>query len=82
VWDKDLRDAHLQHPLLDGNQIQSLFGLQKGGRYLKSTIDELLAWQFDHINSGIEEAKAWLLNQQERLGIPRPAQVSCSDLLR
>lgn len=82
VWDKDLRDAHLQQPLLDGNQIQNIFGLQKGGRFLKSTLDELLAWRFDHINSGIEEAKAWLLSQQERLGIPRPAQESCSDLLR
>lgn len=39
VWDKDLRDAHLQHPLLNGNQIQSLFGLQKGGRFLKSALE-------------------------------------------
>ena len=70
VWEKDLRDAHLQRPLLDGNQIQGLFSLQKGGRFLKSAIDNLLAWKFDHIDSGIGEAKAWLLDQQERLGIP------------
>ncbi|KAK3943911.1 putative tRNA nucleotidyltransferase [Diplogelasinospora grovesii] len=70
VWDKDLRDAHLQRPLLDGNEIQSLFGLRKGGKFLKSALDDLLAWQFDHVDSGIGEAKAWLLGQRERLGVP------------
>jgi hypothetical protein len=70
VLDKDLRDAHLQRPLLDGNEIQSLFGLRRGGEFLKIALDGLLAWQFDHVDSGVAEAKAWLLDQQERLGIP------------
>ena len=70
VWDHDLRDAHLQRPLLDGNEIQMLFGLQQGGRFLKSALDGLVEWQFDHVESGIGEAKAWLLDQRERLEIP------------
>ncbi len=70
VWDKDLRDAHLQRPLLNGNEIQSLFGLQKGGKFLKRALNHLLAWQLDHVDSGTREAKAWLLDQRERLGIP------------
>jgi tRNA nucleotidyltransferase/poly(A) polymerase len=76
VWDKDLRDAHLQRPLLDGNEIQRLFGVQKGGKFLKSALDGLVAWQFDHIDSGIGEAKAWLLGQQERLGIPSSSKTT------
>ena len=70
VCENDLRDAHLQRPLLNGNLIQSLFGLQRGGNFLKTAIDELMAWQFDHTNSSVEEAEAWLLSQQERIGIP------------
>lgn len=65
-----LRDAHLQRPLLDGNEIQALFGLQKGGRYLKDALDGLVAWQFDHPEGGVEEASAWLLEERVRLGIP------------
>ena len=38
--------------------------------FLKRAIDELMEWQFDHIDSPIGEAEAWLLDQQERLGIP------------
>lgn len=70
VWDKGLRDAHLQRPLLDGNEVQRLFGLRTGGRFLKSALDDLIEWQFDHAGSGIEEAKAWLLDQRVGLGIP------------
>ncbi|KAJ8125675.1 hypothetical protein O1611_g7961 [Lasiodiplodia mahajangana] len=70
VWDQDLRNAHLQRPLLNGNEIQSLFGLQKGGKYLKSAIDGLMTWQFEHVDGQVEDAKGWLLGQQNRLGIP------------
>ncbi|KAI1748272.1 putative poly(A) polymerase [Xylaria castorea] len=70
VWDQDLRDAHLQRPLLNGNEIQRLFGLQKGGKYLKSALDGLMAWQLEHIDGEVEDAKAWLLGQQKRLGNP------------
>ena len=70
VWDTDLRDAHLLRPLLDGNEMQDLFGLQQGGRFLKSALDGLVEWQFDHVEGGIGEAKAWLLGQRESLEIP------------
>jgi len=70
VWDQDLRDAHLQRPLLNGNEIQVLFGLQKGGKYLKTVLDELIAWQFEHNDGQVEDTKQWLLGQQKRLGIP------------
>ncbi|KAM4064985.1 poly A polymerase head domain-containing protein [Hirsutella rhossiliensis] len=70
VYDNGLRDAHLQRPLLDGNEIQRIFGLQKGGQFLKTALDGLLAWQFDHAESGIEDAKMWLLDRRESLGIP------------
>lgn len=70
VYDNGLRDAHLQRPLLNGNEMQGIFGLQKGGKFLKTALDGLLAWQFDHAEGGIEDAKTWLLDGRERLGIP------------
>ncbi|QPH01256.1 hypothetical protein C2857_005455 [Epichloe festucae Fl1] len=76
VWDNDLRNSHLQRPLLDGNEMQSLFGLRKGGRFLKSAIDGLVAWQFDHSESGVEEAKVWLLGQRGAFGIPQAGNIS------
>lgn len=76
VWDNNLRNSHLQRPLLDGNEMQSLFGLQKGGRFLKSAIDSLIAWQFDHNESGVEEAKVWLLGQRGAFGIPQASRSS------
>ncbi|KAH9890775.1 putative poly(A) polymerase [Xylariomycetidae sp. FL2044] len=70
VCDEDLADAYLQCPLLKGNEIQVLFGLQKGGKFLKHAIKDLIAWQFDHVEGTIEEAKAWLIDQRERWDIP------------
>ncbi|KAK4039987.1 hypothetical protein C8A01DRAFT_46635 [Parachaetomium inaequale] len=69
VSDNGLRSAHAQRPLLDGNEVLGLFGLQKGGKFLKEALDGLVAWQFDHVEGGVEEAKAWLLGQRGRLGI-------------
>ncbi|KAG6106697.1 hypothetical protein E4U31_000634 [Claviceps sp. LM219 group G6] len=71
VWRTGLQDAYLQRPILDGNQVQQLFGLQKGGKFLKTALDGLVEWQFDHAESGVEEAKAWLLDRREELGIPQ-----------
>ena len=70
VLDQNLEDAHLQRPLLDGNEVQQLFGLSKGGKFIKDAIDAQLAWHFDRPHSGVREAKEWLLGQRERLGIP------------
>lgn len=70
IWAMDLQNAHLKRPLLDGNQIQNHYGLLHGGKYLKNAIDGLVAWQFDHSNASVEEAKAWLLQERDTLGIP------------
>lgn len=60
VWDSDLQAAHLQRPLLDGHQIQALFGMDGGGKYLKEATEELVRWQFDHVDATVDEARAWL----------------------
>ncbi|CEJ93783.1 Putative Poly(A) polymerase [[Torrubiella] hemipterigena] len=70
IWAMDLQNAHLKRPLLDGNQIQNHYGLLHGGKYLKNAIDGLIAWQFDHSNASVEEAKVWLLQERDTLGIP------------
>ena len=71
VSDNNLWNAHLQRPLLDGNEIQSLFGLRKGGKFLKRALDGLVTWQFDHSNTDVDEAKVWLLGQREIFGVPQ-----------
>jgi hypothetical protein len=48
VIQQDLQDAHLVKPVLDGNAIMDLFGLKKGGSFLSSVINQLVAWQFDN----------------------------------
>lgn len=75
VWEEGLQNAHLERPLMDGNGILRQFGLEKGGRFLKRAIDGLLEWQFDHVDGSIEEAKSWLLDNQEKLGIPPRSEV-------
>ncbi|KAH9993924.1 putative poly(A) polymerase [Xylariaceae sp. FL0662B] len=70
VVQNNLQNAYLLKPLFDGNVIMKLFGVQKGGSFLKTAIDELVAWQFDHEGLGTEEAKEWLFQQRDRLRIP------------
>ena len=67
---QDLQDAYLVKPVLDGNAIMDLFGLKKGGSFLSSVINQLVAWQFDNTGCGIEDTKKWLYEQREILGIP------------
>lgn len=69
VFRSNLRGAHLQRPLLDGNEIQKLYGVRTGGKFVKTVLDGLVAWQFDHPESEIDGAKAWLLNRREELGV-------------
>lgn len=70
VIQQDLQDAYLVKPVLDGNAIMDLFGLKKGGSFLSSVINQLVAWQFDNTGCGIEDTKKWLYEQREILGIP------------
>lgn len=71
VFQHRLQFAHLQRPLLDGNDILGIFGLKEGGEFLKNAIDGILAWKFDNEDGTAEEAKAWLLTQRDSLGIPQ-----------
>lgn len=70
VKQQGLEKAQSAKPLLDGNEIKSLFGVQKGGKFIKTAIDDLLIFGFDHQDCGKEDAKAWLLSQRESLGVP------------
>ncbi len=70
VVDKGLWDAHALRPCLDGNEILELFGLPTGGRFLKDALDGLVEWQFDHQDAGVEDAKVWLREERQRLGVP------------
>ncbi|KAL2015227.1 hypothetical protein VTK56DRAFT_6041 [Thermocarpiscus australiensis] len=70
VAEKGLWDAHSLRPCLDGNEVLNLLGLRAGGRFLKDVLDGLVAWQFDHQHAGVEDAKAWLREERERLGVP------------
>ena len=70
VAEEGLWEAHALRPCLDGNEVLELFGLRAGGRFLKDALDGLVAWQFDHRDGGVEEAKVWLLGERVRLGVP------------
>lgn len=54
---QDLQNAHLVTLLLDGNDIKDLFQLSKGGSFLATAIDKLVAWQLDNESCGVDEAK-------------------------
>ncbi|KAI5861926.1 putative poly(A) polymerase [Durotheca rogersii] len=70
VMQRGLEKADLLRPMFDGNAIMQVFGVHKGGSFLKTAIDELVAWQFDHEGLGAEEARKWLYQQRDMLGIP------------
>ncbi|KJZ71012.1 hypothetical protein HIM_09591 [Hirsutella minnesotensis 3608] len=70
VAEQKVEDAHMSRPMLDGNTIMQLFGVKKGGAFLRTAMEELVAWQLDHEGAGTDEAKSWLLQQRERLGVP------------
>lgn len=72
IFDQDLLHAHLQRPLLNGTEIQSLFGLKGGGKYLRVAIDKLLEWQFGNVDATKDEAEAWLLGEKDALCLPCP----------
>ena len=70
IKQQGLEHAQSAKPVLDGNEIKSLFGVQKGGKFIKTAIDDLLIFGFDHQDCGKEDAKAWLLARRESLGVP------------
>jgi len=70
IFRQNLQDAPLVKPILDGNDIKELFKLDKTGAVIKTILDGLLEWQFDHEGSSRDEAKDWLYTQKEVFGIP------------
>ncbi|KAM3558490.1 hypothetical protein MY1884_003951 [Beauveria asiatica] len=67
IFRHNLRNAHSLGPLLNGREIQELFGLKGGGKYLKDVMDKLVEWQFDNEDATKEECEAWLLQQRDWL---------------
>lgn len=70
IWDQNLQNAHIQAPFLNGNEIKQLFSLSSDGRYIKTAIEALIAWQFDHPQASKDDAKTWLLSQKDSFDIP------------
>ena len=71
ICGEKLLDAAVMRPLLNGSEIQRLFGLQRGGKYLKGVLEKLVEWQFGHADEGIEAARTWLLSNKADLSLPR-----------
>jgi hypothetical protein len=69
VFQQNLQDAYLVKPVMDGNAIKELFGVKQSGSFLATAINDLIAWQFDNKGSGLDDAKKWLYQQRERLGV-------------
>ena len=65
-----LQNAVLERPLLNGMEIQYLFGLKKGGKYLQTITEKVLKWQFDNAEATKEDCKKWLLQEKYVLGLP------------
>ena len=65
----NLQDAAIEKPLLNGNEIQEAFQVQKSGPWMKNALDYVSKWQFDHPNGSKDEAQAWLLQHREALNV-------------
>lgn len=70
VSTRHLGEALQLRPVLDGNAIMALFEPTKGGPWVKEATDRLLEWQMDHVDSGTDEARKWLLSVRSELGLP------------
>lgn len=70
VTQQCLTDAHAKRPLFNGDALKVLFGVTKGGTWVKRVTDELVVWQFDHEEAGLEEVRKWLLENTKRLRVP------------
>lgn len=66
IASEDLWDAESARPLLDGREIMRVLGVGRGGKYLKTAIDELVAFQFDHPGCQVEQVKDWVNFHQDR----------------
>ncbi|KAJ4414556.1 CCA tRNA nucleotidyltransferase, mitochondrial [Gnomoniopsis sp. IMI 355080] len=63
---KDLWDADSTKPLLDGHEIMRILGVGQGGKYLKTALDEIVAFQFDNPVCQVEQVRQWIIRQRDR----------------
>ena len=70
VQQQRLEDAALIKPILKGDDVLRLFNLKKSGAFIKTALDGITKWQFDHEQGSKDEAREWLLLQREEFGIP------------
>ncbi|CED83120.1 tRNA nucleotidyltransferase/poly(A) polymerase [Phaffia rhodozyma] len=49
-------------PMMDGNAIQSSLGLP-GGPMIKTILDKVVSWGFDHPTSSVEECEIWMKDE-------------------
>lgn len=67
VFEQNLQDAPTIKPILDGNDIKEVFDLSSTGPFMKTALEGLTRWQFDHAGSSADDAKDWLRSQRENL---------------
>ncbi|EGX90039.1 poly(A) polymerase, putative [Cordyceps militaris CM01] len=70
ISQEKLERASLERPLLNGREIQELFGLEEGGKYLKGILDELIQWQFNHPSAAKDDCQNWLSQKKDDLLTP------------
>lgn len=70
VLRQELQDARLVKPILDGNDVLGLFQLDRSGAFVKTALDGVVRWQFDHRDGTRDEALEWLRTQKEAFGLP------------
>lgn len=61
-------------PVIDGTRAMKLLGV-KGGPWLSGLLEEMVLWQLDHEEAGVDEAEAWLRDNREALGVPPPKKL-------
>lgn len=65
-----LQEAHQIKPMIDGNDLLKLFALERSGAFMRTALEGIVRWQFDHENSTKDEAVEWIRTQKEVFGIP------------
>lgn len=70
VVQQRLLQAHQIKPVIDGYDLLQLFELKRSGAFMKTALEGIVRWQFDHENSTKDEAVEWIRTQKENFGIP------------
>ncbi|GIK05208.1 hypothetical protein Aspvir_009312 [Aspergillus viridinutans] len=69
ISEAKLEDAPYVKPILNGHDILALYGLEKGGPFMRQALDDLLTWQFAHENATKEDAIEWMRTQREMYNV-------------